>query len=66
VTVAAAPTRQSAATYAGAAFLNARDESDHQAVEVRIVSEEQLRGVHGAGAVDAALESLAHLDAPEA
>jgi hypothetical protein len=60
VTVAAAPTRQSAAAYAGAAFLNARDESLHQAVEVRIVSEEQLRGAHGADAVDAALESLDH------
>ena len=59
VTVAVAPTRQSAAAYAGAAFLNARDDAQHQAVEVRIVSEEQLLGRQGVGAVDAALKSLA-------
>jgi hypothetical protein len=58
-TVAVASTRQSAAAYAGAAFLNARDDAQNQAVEVRIVSEEQLLSRQGAVGVDAALNSLA-------
>lgn len=64
VTVAVATTRQSAATYAGAAFFNARDESRRQAVEVRIVSEEQLRGARGAKAVDEALAAIAQQGQP--
>jgi hypothetical protein len=64
VTVAVAETRQSAATYAGAAFFNARDESRRQAVEVRIVSEEQLRGTRGTKAVDEALAAIAERGQP--
>jgi hypothetical protein len=47
-TVAVASTRQSA-----------RDDAQNQAVEVRIVSEEQLLSRQGAVGVDAALNSLA-------
>lgn len=59
VTVASAETRESAAAYAGAAFVNARDESDHVASQVRIVTEAELRGTRGGEAVSEALASIA-------
>ena len=59
VTVAAAETRESAAAYAGAAFVNARDESNHLASQVRIVTEAELRGTKGGDVVAEALASIA-------
>jgi hypothetical protein len=65
VTVAVADSRRAAAAYAGAAFFNARDEQRRHALEVRIVSEQQLRGAQGAKAVDAALAAIAQRDRPD-
>jgi hypothetical protein len=67
-TVASATSRDSAAAYAGAAFTNARDDSGALAEQIRIVSEPELRHLHGPAAVKAAYASVAaggHSEGPE-
>jgi len=54
VTVAVADSRRAAAAYAGAAFSNAQSEAGLHAGGVRIVSEDQLRRLEGAGGLDEA------------
>ena len=60
VTVAVADSRAVAAAYAGAAFRHARSDDGHHADCVRIVTEEELRVLSGAGGVREARAVMAH------